>query len=185
MPKWPFKKKDDLPPIVITHHTILESIEALGRLELVKHNFKEITEVSQKNENYLWFFETPDSKAILITSGEAVGCIDLTKVKLNDINVFPDSVSIRLPKPELCYYKLDLNNTKLYSFETGYLTKKKDFIDNIYKNAEKQILNAALKSGILDQTKKNAELILRPFLEEISNKKVFIYYDLNTNLKKD
>ncbi|MTI19707.1 DUF4230 domain-containing protein, partial [Fulvivirga sp. RKSG066] len=65
---------------------ILQEVEALGKLELVKYNFKEITELKEISKKYLQIFQLgPDSKIALISSGEAVGCIDMTQLKLDDI----------------------------------------------------------------------------------------------------
>jgi hypothetical protein len=171
---------DKEPQTEINHHTMLKSIEAIGKVELVKYNFKEITELAEKNEKYLWIFDVPDSRAVLISHGEATGCIDLTKIKLEDIQFNNDAVTIKLPLPELCYYKLDLNSTKIYSLQKArYFSDEKELIEKAYKSAEEQIKNAALNSGILDQTKNNAEVLLKPILEKIAGKKVYFTYDLD------
>lgn len=57
------------------HNVILEKVESLGKLELVRYKFKDIVEHEMISQ---WL---PDPKALLIVSGEAVGCIDLGKVK--------------------------------------------------------------------------------------------------------
>jgi hypothetical protein len=57
-------------------------------------------------------------------------------------------------------------------------------LDQAYRKAEEQILKTALDSDILEQTKKNAELILNPLLENISSKKVVIKYPLSGDLKR-
>ena len=83
------RKKQNIE--IINATTILEKVETLGKIELVKYKFKEIydyksisegratAETLLKSYNY-----TPDLKAILIASGEAVGCIDLTKIEITD-----------------------------------------------------------------------------------------------------
>ena len=113
-----------------------------------------------------------DSKAILISRGEAVGCIDLTKMSERDLVVSGDSVFVRLPKPELCYHKLDVNGTKLYSVETGLFANRDQFISRAYKQAERNIEQAAKKSDILSQSQFQAKAILGPLLEEVSGKKI-------------
>lgn len=178
-PSWLFGRENDRIEVIVNHNTILEKVEALGRLELVRHNFKEVTELTEKNNPYLGIFKVPDSKAILITSGEAVGCIDLTKMDLKNIKLENDSLLVVLPEPELCYYKLDLQNSRIYSVESAvYYKDEKEIIERAYKSAEKQIRMAALSSGILEQTRKNAEIMLRPILEQISGRKVYFYQQL-------
>lgn len=177
LPSGIFDHKEEAPVEVINHNTILESVEAIGKLELVKYNFKEVTELTEKNRSYLGVFRVPDSKAVLISNGEAVGCIDLKKIGPDDIILETDTLYIKLPEPELCYYKLDLKNSRIYSVEkTVYYKDDKKLIEKAYRLAEKQIKQAALRTGILEQTSNNAEVMLKPMLEQLSGRKVsFIF----------
>lgn len=171
---WPFSPEKEKPDVQVIHHTILQKVEALGKLELVKYTFQDITELTEENDKYLGIFPSGDSRVILISHGEAVGCIDLTKLKAGDLVINQDSLVINIPDPELCYYKLDLSKTRLYAVEEGvYYKDENKIIERAYRKAERNIKETALRSGILDQTRKNAEIFLRPILEEISGKKVY------------
>ena len=173
IPGWPFSGKEE-PETAVTHTTILNKIEALGKLELVKYNFQEVTELTEKNSNFLGIFPSGDSRAVLISQGEAVGCIDLTKIRQDDIVIMGDSIFITMPEPEICYHKLNMEKTRIYSIEKGvYYKDEKKMIEKAYRLAERQIRQAALESGILEQTRENSELILLPLMEELSDKKVF------------
>lgn len=170
---WPFGNTEE-PVTEINNTTILTKIEALGKLELVKYSFQEITELTEKNSNFLGIFPSGDSRAVLISQGEAVGCMDLTKISVDDFIVRGDSFFIRLPAPELCYYKLNMEKTRIYSIERGvYYKDERKMIQKAYQMAERQIKVAALESGILEETVANSETILKPFLEGVTGKKVF------------
>ena len=65
----------------------------------------------------------------------------------------------------------------MYLLETGFFVNRNKFIEEAYQNAEKQIREAALNSGILEQTKANAGLILAPIFRELTEKTVVIRYD--------
>lgn len=165
-------------PAQVTNTTILESVEAMGKIELVRYNFQEVTELEKLSPEFFRIFKVgPDSRAVLISRGEAVGCIDLTKLTEKDIRQSADTIFLTLPEPELCYYKLDLENTRMYLLETGFFVNRNKFIEEAYQNAEKQIREAALNSGILEQTKANAGLILAPIFRELTEKTVVIRYD--------
>jgi hypothetical protein len=176
--------KDEVKEI---HSVVLERMVDMGKLELIKYQFQEITEIEKVGRDFYNLFKLEnDSRAVLISKGEAVGCIDLTRLEVRHIMETPDSVIIQLPPPEICYFKLDLENTRIYALETGLFTSEKSFIEEAYKSAEQQIKQSAIQSGILPQTKQNAEIILKPLLEEITGKQVVIIYDLNTvRLKRD
>lgn len=175
------------PVETVSHHTILQEIEKLGKLELVRHNYKEIIELREKNAPYLWLFEVPDSKVMLIIHGEAVGCIDLKKIRERDIRMQGDTVLLlRLPEPELCYYKLDMENTRIYSIEKQvYYKKDSELAQKALRLAERQMRDAALKSGILEQTRQNAESMLKPFLESVSGRKVIFLDQLPEEVPLD
>jgi hypothetical protein len=164
-----------------THTLVLERMETMGKLELIKYQFQEITEIEKVGKDFYNLFKLEnDSRAVLISKGEAVGCIDLTRMELQHIQETADSIIVQLPPPELCYFKLDLDNTRIYALETGIFTSEKQFIEEAYKSAEKQIRQSALESGILIKARENAEIVLKPLLEEISGKEVVIVYNLNT-----
>jgi len=185
----PSFKKD-----VVDFHTttvIIERIEELGKLELVKYNFKEIydyqaiSEGKIKSSTSLGVYNySPDLKVALIASGEAVGCIDLRSLDPETIQTSDDTLYFRIPDPELCYYKLDMDKSRVYDFErSGFWSnlfsddeEVSRAVQNAYREAEKQIRISALESGILGQTILNAEKILRPVLEKISGKVVVFTY---------
>ncbi len=177
---------------------IVERIEELGKLELVKYNFREIYDyqaISKGKINSSTALKTydfnPDLKIALIASGEAVGCIDLRNMELNSVKISGDTLFFKIPASELCYYKLDLEKSRVYDFErSGFWSnifpddeEVTRAVDNAYREAEDQIRISALENGILEQTTLNAEKVLRPILEKISGKVVvFTYNPDNANL---
>ncbi|MEM9831783.1 MAG: DUF4230 domain-containing protein [Bacteroidota bacterium] len=161
------------PTAVEVKTMLITEVEALGKMELVKYQFQEVTEVKELSPEFLNILKLDtDAKAILITRGEAAGCLDLLKISADDVEISTDTVWMQLPEPEICYYKLDLEKTKLYSVETGLFTDRDQFISRAYRQAERQIRNAANNSGILEETEVNAHRILRPMLEELSGKTI-------------
>ena len=178
-----FTNEPTAPQTEVTHNIVLEEIERLGKMELVRYNFKEITELNEKNKPYLWMFNVPDSRVVVISHGEAVGCIDLSKITKEGIMEQGDTVLVRLPEPELCYYKLDMENTKIYAIEKQvYYKQESQLAEKALRLAEREMKNAALQSGILEQTRKNAETMLKPLLENISGKKVIFLDQLPEEL---
>lgn len=180
---------------------IIERIEELGKLELVKYNFKEIYDYQAISEGKINSSTTlrtydyrPDLKVALIAAGEAVGCIDLRNMDLNNIRIEKDTLFFKMPPPELCYHKLDMENSRVYDFErSGFWSnifpdddEVTRAVDNAYLEAEKQIRISALESGILEQTVLNGEKVLRPILEKLSGKIiVFTYSPENADIQPE
>ncbi len=153
--------------------TVLEEVESLGKLELVKYNFKDVVEHKQKHG----YSSVLDSRVLLIVAAEAVGCIDLTRIKAEDITEYGDSIYVHLPAPELCYYKIDHQKSKVYDSESLPFIGDDNLVGEAFAKAEKQIEKAALESGILVQTQAMARTMLQPLLENISKKTVFLTFE--------
>lgn len=153
--------------------TVLEEVESLGKLELVKYNFKDVVEHKQKNG----YSSVLDSKVLLIVAAEAVGCMDLTRIKAEDITEVGDSIYVHLPAPELCYYKIDHQKSKVYDSESLPFMQDENLVGEAFAKAEKQIEKAALESGILVQTQAMAKTMLQPLLENLTKKTVFLTFD--------
>jgi len=164
--------------ISVTHNTVLQEITSMGKVELVRFNFRDVVEYEVK---YQWI---PNSKAILIVNGEAVGCIDLQKIQNADMKDTKDTLYLMLPSPELCYTKVNHKDSKVYDTKFTYFDDAK-LVDEAYKVAEKEITNIALKSNILEQTKESADRMLKPMLEKIARKKVVFSYVMKTPVIKD
>lgn len=169
-----FFKADE---IKTTHNIVIKEIASLGKMELVKYSFRDVVE-QEIIRDFL-----PDPKAILIVQGEAVGCIDLSKISEKDLVTKSDTLILNLPNPEVCYHKIDHSKSKIYKTDYAFMNESL-LLDEAYRKAEEQILQSALSSDILEQTKKNADLILKPLVENISKKKVIIKYPLSGNLNR-
>ncbi|GGK75026.1 hypothetical protein GCM10011405_23790 [Rufibacter glacialis] len=157
------------PTVEVSHHTVLTKIEEMGKLELVRFNFKDVVEYQKEVSRFL-----PNSKVALIVGGEAVGCIDLQKLQASDLQFIGDSVlHVSLPAPEICYYRIDHTQSKVFGKENTYF-QDADLVDEGYKYAEENVKKAALASGILKQTSVNAEKILKPMLENMTGRKVYL-----------
>jgi hypothetical protein len=157
--------------IEITDSGMVQKISSMGKLELVKYEMKDI--IDQREIHLI----LPDSRVLFLAVGEVTACIDLTKVKKSDITQTKDSVVVYLPRPEICYTKLDHEKSKVYDirgvmFEDG----AKDMVEDVYKLAEKRILDNASQMNVLGMARQNAQLIFKPLLESISGKTVVLNF---------
>lgn len=153
--------------------TIITKIEAIGKLELCKFEMQQVVEHTMQRSRFL-----PDAKLILIVVGQAVGCIDLKKIRKDDIRISESTVFVKLPAAELCYFRIDHQRSKVYDTDFELLDGS-ILTQNAYKQAETQIYQSAIQSGILNQTNQNAQKVLRPLLEQVSGgKKIVFEYSL-------
>jgi hypothetical protein len=155
--------------VSVTHNTVLTQVESLGRLELVRYHFKDVVEYKRRIYRFL-----PESKAALIVGGEAIGCIDLRKLRPQDVVLEGDSVvRVALPPPELCTFQINHSQSRVYSTENG-MFQDASLVDEGYRYAEAQVRRAALQSGILAETQRNAEQLLVPLLHTLTGRRVVL-----------
>ncbi|KAA5543949.1 DUF4230 domain-containing protein [Adhaeribacter rhizoryzae] len=155
--------------VQVTHSTVLNKIEGLGKMELVRYNFKDVVEYKKELSRWL-----PNSRSVLIVAGEAVGCIDMSQISRQDIQFTNDStITIKLPAPEICYFKVDHEKSKIFAMEYTYF-QDATLVDEAYKYAEKNVRQSALNAGILEETARNADKILKPMLEGMTGKTVVL-----------
>jgi len=157
--------------IKISHNYVVEKIEAIGKLELVKMHIQDILEY-QVVKKFM-----PNTTAVLIIQGEAVGCVDMQKINRENITFPNDStINIVLPATEIAYYKVNHEKSRMYDIKNSFFDGA-EVLDAAYKEAEKQIEKTALEMGILEQTEHNAVLFFNSFFAFCGFKKVDISFE--------
>ncbi|WNJ21593.1 DUF4230 domain-containing protein [Pontibacter sp. G13] len=147
------------------HHLIVQQMERIGKVELVKYHYQDIVRHEIKQT---WL---PDPKVLLVVQGEAVGCVDFAQIDSTRIQLVGDTLEIDLPDPELCHVAIDHRNSRV--FDTEYtLFSTAELVDEAYRAAERELELAALRSGIIEQTRDQAQTFLAPILATISGKPV-------------
>jgi hypothetical protein len=159
-------------PPEVNFATVIEKVEAMGKMQLVRYQISDAVEYVKPSGSRF----VPDAKAMLIVTGEAIGCVDLSKVKETDLVKTDSTLTLVLPSPELCVFKVDHKKSKVYDTKFTRITGQTKIVDEAFEKAEEQIQKTALDNGILEETKKNAQLILKPMLEQLTGKKVIISF---------
>lgn len=163
------EKKDE---IIIEHNFSVTEIQKLGKLEIIKYKTKDIINYEKKRDFYL-----PDSEILLFYTGELTSCIDLSKINDNDITRNENEVVIKLPKPEICYHKVNLAESKVYKSKTWILLdNESELMDDVYKQAENALMSSTVVNPLLEETKKTAPEILIPIFTKITGKKTMIKF---------
>lgn len=171
-------KPNEPEKIVVTHDMILEQVEEIGKLELLKYNIRDIIEYKKERS---WL---PNSKTALIVVGEIVACIDLSKILRDDIVIKNDSINLTLPLPEICYSKIDHTRSRVYDVKYG-LWEAHELVDEAYKEAETQIHNQTINMGIITDSKQSAIKILTSLLNSFGFKKISINFKVDGDNTKD
>lgn len=152
---------------VVSHTMVVQQIEEMGKLEVVKYNIQDMMEYEKVRQ---WL---PNSKATLKIVGEVIACVDLTTIGENDIVTKDDSVSLILPMPEICHYKIDHSRSRVYNMQYG-LWETAEVVEDAYKKAEEQIYQQAQSMGIEKESRENTIKVLTPILRAMGFTKIHI-----------
>ena len=85
-----------------------------------------------------------------------------------------ESVTIRLPEPEVLDPSLDEERTRVYDRDQGLLDLRPndELAEDARQEAEDEILAAARENGILDDAETNAEESIRAFVTTLGFERV-------------
>ena len=108
---------------------------------------------------------------IVTATGEVEAGVNLEDLQPADLQVAEsgESVTIRLPEPEILSSGLDEEGTGVYDRDRGVFVYRGDdtLIEDARREAEDEILAAAEESEILDQARVNAEDSIRAFVTSL------------------
>jgi len=157
--------------IDISSPSVVERIRQLSRLETVVYSMEKIVQGTRENP-YLPNFLVGD-KLMLVAHGEVIAGVDLSQLKTSDVSVDGDSVTVRLPKPEILTTRLDNGQSRVYSRTTGLLVQADpDLESQVRQTAEQEFAQAALADGLLDKARQNARASVTALLTGLGFRRV-------------
>jgi hypothetical protein len=102
----------------------------------------------------------------LLAQGQVVAGVDFSQLHLTDVSLDRKTIRVRLPAAEVFFTRLDSQNTRVYSRETGLLVPVDPMLETeVRQQAEQQLHDAALQDGILNTAQQNAHTTLTGLLK--------------------
>ena len=146
--------------------TVVQRVQNLQRLESIKYTLERIV-TGERQGRFLPQALTGE-KLLLIVHGEVYAGVDMSKLKPDQVQVKGKQVQIALPGAEIFSTRLDNNQTRVFSRETGLLVQADPNLESeVRAEAERQIQQAALDDGILANASTNARNTITTFLQAL------------------
>ncbi len=171
------KMNEKSEDVFVQHSVVVDKIESMGKLEVVKYNIQDIIEYKKMRQ---WL---PNAKTALLVNGEIIACLDLSKITENRVVVSGDSVAVYLPAPEICHVRVDHARSKVYDMTYG-LWESTALVDEAYRHAEIELIRQSRNLDFEDKAKENATLVLTPMLNALGFRHVSIMYDDKLNTRR-
>ena len=105
-----------------------------------------------------------ETKLLYLARGEVKAGLDLSKIEPQDIRIKEDSITIKLPAPEILDRKIDVTKSQVYEYDRGFLNLGPDVAPQLQTQAQlytlKQIQQNACEQKILEQANEKAVTLL-------------------------
>jgi hypothetical protein len=160
------------PARTTTSPVVVEGIRELDQLATVRTTESII--VTRESGGDILDRLFSGEKVLLVASGNVEAGVDLSKLDEDAVEVRDDTVTIRLPEPEVLSASLDEDKTRVYDRDYAPLNLRPDddLVEEARATAEERIEAAARENGILDTAEANAENSIRTFVKALGFKEV-------------
>jgi hypothetical protein len=163
---------EEQPAQTTTGPVVVEGIQDLNQLATVR--WKESVIITRESGGTELEQLVSGEKVLLVATGDVEAGVDLASLGRDDVRVDGETVTIRLPEPEILSTSLDEENTGVYDRDFGPLNLRPDdeLVEQARAAAVERIEQAARDEDILDQAEQNAENGIRAFVTSLGFEEV-------------
>ncbi len=105
------------------------------------------------------------TKLLYVAHGEVRAGVDLARLRPDDVRVTGDTITIRLPPPEILDKKIDVEKSYVYDLDQSLLGPvDPDMQSRAERYALDKIVRGACEEGILAEANRRAETVVRGLL---------------------
>jgi hypothetical protein len=156
---------------IMSQGSVVDRIQKLQRIETVVYNMDKIVS-GEKTNPILPNFLTGD-RMLMIVHGQVIAGMDLALLRPGDVEVSGRNLRVHLPPARVLLTRLDNARTRVYSRSTGLLVPVDPLLESqVREQAESELLEEAVKGGILRSAAENARTTLRTMLLGLGFEKV-------------
>ena len=161
------------PARMTTSPVVVEGVRELDRLATVRVTESILVTRESGSENALDRLFSGE-KVLLVATGDVEAGVDLSEVGEDDVRVEGETVTIRLPEPEVLSASLDEEKTRVYDRDYGPLNLRPDddLVEEARAEAEERIEAAARENGVLKTAETNAEGSIGAFVRALGFEQV-------------
>ena len=163
---------EEEPAQTTTGPVVVEGVQDLNRLATVR--WRESVVVTRESGGTELERFLAGEKVLLVATGDVEAGVDLASLGRDDVTVNGETVTIRLPEPEILSVSLDEQKTGVYDRDFGPLNLRPDddLVEQARAAAVDRIEQAARDEDILDQAEQNAEDSIRAFVRTLGFEEV-------------
>lgn len=108
------------------------------------------------------------TRLLYIAQGEVRAGVDLSQLSPQAIQIEGDRVQVQLPSPHILSQSIDVNRSRVYDYNRGFLNLGPDVAPELQSLAQQealqQVVQAACRDGVLERASDRARLVVTQLL---------------------
>ncbi|WP_330203827.1 DUF4230 domain-containing protein [Cyanobacterium sp. Dongsha4] len=163
-------------PTIKDPHLLIQQIQGVSELTTTVFVMDAIAPISSQRKLGEWVIG--ETSLLYIARGEVKAGLDLSKITPNDVKINQDTITIKLPSPEILDSKIDVTKSQVYDYDRGFLNLGPDNAPQLQSEAQKQTLNkikqTACDENILEQANERAIMVISQLMKTSGYKNVVV-----------
>ncbi|NET39427.1 MAG: DUF4230 domain-containing protein [Cyanothece sp. SIO1E1] len=106
---------------------------------------------------------------LYIAYGEVRAGVDLSELQVENVQVDDQAIQVQLPPPEILDSKIDVNRSRVYDYDRGFLNLGPDTAPELQTLAQQETLQkivaSACAEGLLNEANARAELVITQLIK--------------------
>jgi hypothetical protein len=163
---------EEKPARTTTGPVVVEGVRELDQLATV--HWTESVPVTRQSGGDVLDRLFSGEEVLVIATGEVEAGVDLSEIGKDDVRVEGDTVTMRLPEPEILSSSLDEEKTRVYDRDFSPLNVRPDdeLVEEARLRAIEKVEETARENGILETAEANAENSIRAFITTLGFEEV-------------
>ena len=175
-------KLSPVEPQVETTAPIIQRIKNIQELSTTIQTMETIVPTSADRK--LGEISLATTRLLYIARGEIRAGVDLSELKETDIRIINNKIEIDLPPAKILDSKIDVNHSRVYDYDRGFLNLGPDVAPQLQTLAQRktlaEIVNTACDEGILN----NANIKAKETLEKLLTINGYEQINIKTSLPR-
>ena len=159
-------KLQPVEPKIENASTIVQQIKDIQELATTKQTMETIVPVSADRK--LGDIPVATTRLLYVARGEIKAGVDLNELTNADIKLSNNSIKISLPPAKILDSKIDVNRSRVYDYDRGFLNLGPDVAPQLQTLAQRktlvEIINTACNEGILEEANDKAKQTISQLL---------------------
>lgn len=154
-------------PSVDVQSLVIQQIQSASDLTTAVYSMQAVVPTRQDAEIAGLVIGT--TKLLYVAYGEVRAGVDLSQVTAENVRVEGDRIRLLLPPPRILTSQIDVNRSKVYDYDRGFLNLGPDTAPLLQSQAQQealqQIVAAACNDGLLGKASDRARLVVSQLLK--------------------